>query len=348
MKTEVAYRPRFIVVGCGNIGERHIHLASLHGKILAVCDVDKKRLSVISNKYSCTPYTSLTNMLTAHADADVLVVCTPNGLHAAHSIAGLKAGFHVLCEKPMALTKRDCLKMIAVSAKAGKKLLVVKQNRYNPPVDAVKKLLSQKKLGEVYNIQINCFWNRNKSYYNRSKWRGTNKNDGGILFTQFSHFIDVLYWFFGDIAKVEGFISNKGHKGVTEIEDTGVFSFVTASGIPGTLHCTTNSFQKNYEGSITIFAKNATIKIGGSYLNEIEYQQPVLINRKTLTAGNSANLYKGYSGSMNNHDAVYKEMLYLLTGKQHKAILGEDAVHSINIIEKFYKAAREVKSYATI
>lgn len=332
-------RTRFLLVGCGTIGQRHAALAASKGELIAVCDIDEKKVKAFSAQYACYGYTLLKDML-KNEEADALLVCTPNGLHATHSMVGLKAGLHVLCEKPMALTSTDAKKMIAVAAKAKKHLLIVKQNRLNPPVAAVKERLEKNKLGKIYSVQVNGFWNRPAAYYQRSKWRGTKKLDGGVLFTQFSHFVDLLYWFFGEIKTVKGFTANLAHKMLIEVEDTGVFSFVTKNGVPGTFHYSINSSNKNYEGSVTILAEKATIKIGGPYLNTIEYQEPQLIDERKLNNSNEANQYKGYQGSMNNHARVYDEFLEVIAGKKKKYVSGEEGIHSVRMIEQFYKAAK--------
>ncbi|MEQ1797222.1 MAG: Gfo/Idh/MocA family oxidoreductase [Lacibacter sp.] len=332
----------FLLIGCGTIGERHALLAKEKGNLLAVCDIDSSRAKKFSKQFACYGYTSITDMLKAETAADALLVCTPNGLHAEHSIKGMQAGLHVLCEKPMALSIADAKKMIAVSKKKNKHLLIVKQNRLNPPVAAVKQLLNKNKLGTVYTIQINCFWNRGISYYKQSNWRGTKKMDGGVLYTQFSHFIDLLYWFFGDIKSVKGFTANLAHQQLIEVEDTGVFSFVTKAGVPGTFTYSTNASNKNFEGSVTILAQKATVKIGGPYLNKIDYQEPQLIDELQLNAG-QPNQYKGYQGSMNNHAKVYDEFLQVIAGKQKQYTSGEEAIHSVRMIEQFYAAAIQKK-----
>jgi predicted dehydrogenase len=160
-------------------------------------------------------------MLAACPEVDVVSVCTPNGLHAEHSISILKAGHHVLCEKPMALFVNDCSSMITAAERANRRLFIVKQNRFNPPVEAVKALIDQGKLGKLYSVQLNCFWNRNNEYYQNS-WKGTRDLDGGTLYTQFSHFIDLLYWFIGDVETVSATTGNFHHQGLIEFEDTGV------------------------------------------------------------------------------------------------------------------------------
>ncbi|MFN9710219.1 MAG: Gfo/Idh/MocA family protein, partial [Bacteroidota bacterium] len=324
---------KFLLVGCGNIGRRHAALAADHGLLEAVCDIDEKKIKSFSAEYNCYGYTSYKEMLHQHPDADALILCTPNGLHASQAIDALRAGFHVLCEKPMALSVADAKRMIMAAKKAGKHLMVVKQNRFNPSVLALKKLIDKNKIGQIYSIQLNCLWNRPASYYRNSRWRGTRKLDGGILFTQFSHFIDLMYWFFGPIKSAKGNISNVAHANI-EIEDTAVFTFVTQSGIPGTLHCSNNAKNKNYEGSITVLAEKATIKIGGAYLNYIEYQEPEIIKIENSLLPDKVNQYKGYQGSMNNHDLVYEELMQVISGKKKQYTSGEEAMHSVKMIEQ--------------
>ncbi len=167
-------------------------------------------------------------------EVDVVAVCSPNGLHAQHTIAALQAGFHVLCEKPMALTVQDCGEMINAAERANKRLFIVKQNRFNPPIVAVKQLIEENRLGAIYSVQLNCFWNRNEEYYKNS-WKGTKDMDGGTLFTQFSHFIDLLYWMIGDVKEAHGYAGNFGHKDMIEFEDTGVVSLRFYNGAIGTV-----------------------------------------------------------------------------------------------------------------
>ena len=111
-------------------------------------------------------------MLANEKEVCVVAVCTPNGLHATHSIKALKAGFHVLCEKPMANNVNDCGEMIKAAERANKRLFAIKQNRFNPPVAAVKEAIDKGILGKIYSIQLSCFWNRNEDYYANS-WKGT-------------------------------------------------------------------------------------------------------------------------------------------------------------------------------
>lgn len=308
---------------------------------MAVCDIIEAKAEELGKKYNATIFNSIEELLANTKQVDVVVICTPNGLHARHSIMALQAGCHVLCEKPMAINSADCKAMISEGEKANKLLFVVKQNRFNPPVAAVKKLLEEKGLGKVYSVQLNCFWNRDAKYYENS-WKGTRELDGGTLYTQFSHFIDLLFWMFGDIKQVKAFKKNFSHKGIIEFEDTGVVILGFENGMIGSIHYTVNSFQKNMEGSLTIFGEKGTVKIGGQYLNELEYQQIKDHVIKDLPVGNKANEYGFYQGSMSNHDKVYQNLVDVINNNAQMAASSYDGLKTVEIIEKIYAAAEEL------
>jgi len=184
---------KFAIVGCGRIGMRHAEHIQKLAQLVAVCDIDSVKATVFSEKFICKAYQHIEDMLANEKDIDVVSICSPNGLHAKHSILSLEAGFHVLCEKPMAINVQDCGEMIKTAERMNKRLFAIKQNRFNPPVAAVKKLIDENKLGKIMSVQLSCFWNRNEDYYHNS-WKGTKDLDGGTLYTQFSHFVDLLYW----------------------------------------------------------------------------------------------------------------------------------------------------------
>lgn len=326
---------KFAIIGCGRIAERHAENIIKTATLSAVCDIVKERADNLAKKYNARPYYSLQDLLANEKNLDAASICTPNGLHASQSIECLNAGLHVLCEKPLCISAKDGKQMIAAAERAGKNLFVVKQNRFNPPVVELKKLLEQNKLGRIYSFQINCFWNRPEEYYH-DNWRGTKDLDGGTLFTQFSHFIDLLYWMLGDVKEVKGLRKNFAHPKI-EFEDTGVVMLEMENGSIGSLHYTVNSFKKNMEGSFTIIGEKGTVKIGGEYLNELEYQ--VIENYKTgnLSAGNPANNYGSYKGSMSNHNKVYEQLFMALKNQKHELISAVEALKTVEIIERIYK-----------
>jgi predicted dehydrogenase len=296
---------RFAIIGCGRIAKRHALHINKYGVLVAVCDnVDGKAKLLASEYENVNTYSNIDDLLAKEKNIDVISICSPNGLHAEHTIKSLKAGFNVLCEKPMAINVHDCGEMIKEAEKANKRLFIVKQNRFNPPIAALKKLMDQEKLGKLLSVQLSCFWNRNANYYENS-WKGTKDLDGGTLFTQFSHFIDLLYWLVGDIKEVYAFGENFIHKNIIEFEDTGVICVKFYNGAIGTINYNVNSYNQNMEGSLTVFGEKGTVKIGGKYLNELEYQNIENYKIENLPEGNPANSYGEYQGSMSNHDLVY-------------------------------------------
>jgi predicted dehydrogenase len=332
------------VVGVGNIGKRHAEHVKRLANLVAVCDIKKDRADAVASQFFCHVYYTIDDLLKNENDLDVVSICTPNGLHAEHSISALKAGHHVLCEKPMATSVRDCEHMIHAAETANRRLFIVKQNRFNPPVMAVKQAITEGRLGKICSVQLSCFWNRNNEYYQSSDWRGTLKLDGGTLFTQFSHFVDLLYWLIGDIEDVKVYTQNYLHEKIIEFEDTGVVAFRFSNGAIGTINYTVNSFGKNMEGSITIFGEKGTVKVGGQYLNALEYQSIEKYKIPDLPASNPPNQYGSYQGSMSNHDKVYENIIDVLVhgGKVTTADMLE-GLKTVQIIERIYKEAKRPK-----
>ena len=330
---------KFALIGCGRIAQRHAEHIDNNGILVAVCDIVASRAEELAAKFNAKCYQDIDCLLKDCPEVDVVSVCSPNGLHAAHSIKALRAGFHVLCEKPMAINVYDCGEMIKAAERTNKRLFAVKQNRFNPPVAEVKRLIDDGKLGNINSIQLSCFWNRNNDYYLNS-WKGTLDMDGGTLFTQFSHFIDLLYWMFGDVKHVQAYTKNFMHKGIIDFEDTGVAILEFYSGAIGTINYTVNSYAKNMEGSLTIFGEKGTIKIGGQYLNELEYQNIKDYRIENLPAGNRANSYGTYQGSMSNHDKIYENLIDVLKNNAVISTSSFEGLKTVEIIDKIYRSVQ--------
>ena len=330
----------FAIIGCGRIAQRHAEHINNNGVLVAVCDIVLSKADALATKYNAKAYQSIDDLL-KNEEVDLVAICSPNGLHAEHSIKALKAGFHVLCEKPLAINVNDCGEMIKAAESSNKRLFAIKQNRYNPPVAAVKEAIEKGVLGKIYSIQLSCFWNRNPDYYANS-WKGTKVLDGGTLFTQFSHFIDLLYWMIGDVKRAYALTGNFNHQEIIEFEDTGVVALEFYNGALGTINYTVNSYGKNMEGSLTIFGEKGTVKIGGQYLNELEYQNIEGFEFKDLPKGNTANNYGQYQGSMSNHDKVYENVVEVLSNNGVISANSFEGLKTVEIIDKIYTSAKSL------
>jgi UDP-N-acetyl-2-amino-2-deoxyglucuronate dehydrogenase len=329
---------RFSITGFGNIGRRHAGqiLQNPATVLTAVCDIDPAVQKDVPEGVAF--YTSLEDML-QQTEADVLCVCTPNYLHEPHTIAGLNAGLHTVVEKPMAISVAECDRMIAAAEKTGKTIFAVKQNRYNPPVQEVKKLMANQELGAIFMMQVNCFWNRGDAYYQGSDWRGKKDKDGGCLFTQFSHFVDILYYLNGPVTNADGWINNFAHQHNTEVEDTGSFVLKATNNAIINFNFTTCAYERNMEGSITIFAEKGTVKIGGQYLNTIEYQKLATATLPHINITAKANDYGLYQGSMSNHDRVIQNVVDVLHHNHPVMTSAHEGREVVRIIEQMYRGA---------
>lgn len=327
---------KFAVIGIGHIGKRHAEMIirNNESELVAVCDVRPKEETNFSHDI---PYFSnINDLLNSNIEFDVLNVATPNGFHAEHTILGLEHKKHVVCEKPMALTKAESEKMIFKSLQNSKNIFVVKQNRYSPPSKWLKEIVEKKLIGETYMVQLNCYWNRDERYYTPNNWHGTSKLDGGTLFTQFSHFIDIMYWLFGDIKNIQANFSDFNHADLTDFEDSGVVSFNFVNGGMGSINYSTSVWDKNLESSITIIGSKGTIKIAGQYMNDVVYCNIKDYEMPELEASNPPNDYGAYKGSAANHHYIIQNVVDTLKGRTSITTNALEGLKIVEIIERIY------------
>lgn len=327
---------RFAVVGFGHIGKRHAAMITQNKEceLVAVCDADQSKWADAA--YQANFYTSLPDMLAKEKDIDVVSIATPNGLHEEHALAALRYGANVVIEKPMALTKAGCERIVYEALHHQKQVFCVMQNRYSPPSVWLKDLLRRKILGEIYMVQINCYWNRDERYYTKDNWHGTKDLDGGTLFTQFSHFIDIMYWLFGDIDDITGRVRDFNHAGLTDFEDSGIVQFNFVNGGIGVLNYSTSVWNQNLESSITIIAEHGTVKVGGQYMNEVEVCRIKNYEMPQLPPSNPPNDYGPYKGSAANHHYIFENVVDVLTGRAPITTNALEGLKVVEIIEKIY------------
>ncbi len=326
---------QFAIIGYGNIGQRHAHHIMHHQDAIlkAVCEVPlfEKPVDILQE----VPFYDHIETMLENEEIDIVNVCTPNYLHHPHTLLALQHRKHVVCEKPMALSTAECDEMIRCAETNDRQIFVVKQNRFNEPVQQVKRLMESNQLGTIFFINVNCFWNRNEHYYQESLWRGKKKEDGGCLFTQFSHFVDILFYLFGDFEACQGIIKNFNHPYI-EIEDSGSFLMQTKDGAIVNFNFSTCSHDKNMEGAFTILAEHGTVKIGGQYLNTIEYQNIRDVRLPEINIQAKSNDYGTYQGSMSNHDKMIDNVIKTLQGKETIMTNANEGKMVVGMIEKMY------------
>ncbi|MBN1538948.1 MAG: Gfo/Idh/MocA family oxidoreductase [Candidatus Thermoplasmatota archaeon] len=333
---------RFAVVGYGNIGSRHVKfLKELDGaEITLVCDTDEARAREGAREADCS-YTTRFEDVLKDRDVDVVDICTPSGLHAEMSVAAMEAGKNAISEKPMALNLKEADDVIRTQKRTGMKYFLVKQNRYNPPVAALKEVLDSGKLGDLFLIISDVFWNRRRSYYDDEDWRGTLSLDGGALFTQSSHFVDLILWLSKRPVSVEATMTNIDHPYI-ETEDLGSIKVLFENGSMAVMNYTTATYQKNLEGSITVLGTKGSVKVGGKYLNELSEWNVEEVERPEIPPGGPPNTYKGgYQGSMSNHDKVLQNVIDVLRdGKEAKVSAAEGRL-TVEVMQAAHISALE-------
>jgi predicted dehydrogenase len=332
---------KFAVIGAGHIGKRHAEMVMRNpeSKLVAICDTRSKAECGVDYD---VPFFNDPKTMLETVDCDVVCVCTPNGSHATMGLLALEHHKHLVVEKPMALTKADCESLIFAALNVHRQVFCVMQNRYSPPSEWVKSLLTDKKLGEIYMVNIDCFWNRDHRYYKPNYWKGTLEEDGGTLFTQFSHFIDIMYWLFGDITNIQARFRDFNHQNNTEFEDSGIVSFDFVNGGIGSINFSTSVANVNLESSLTIVAEKGTVKIGGQYMNEVHYCNINDYEMPTLPEGNPANDYGAYKGSAANHVYIIENVVDTLKGRTKITTNALEGLKVVDIIERIYQSAPRI------
>lgn len=332
---------RFALVGYGRIA--HNHLLALKNystdcELTAICELDSARRELAAQKAEVKVYEDINKMLQA-GGFDIVVLTTPSGLHYFQTILCAEAGYHVVTEKPMATTYSDGKRMVKACDRAGVKLFVVKQNRQNRTIKLLKSAINHGRLGKIYTVACNVFWNRPQEYYDTASWRGTWEFDGGAFMNQASHYVDLLEWLIGPVESVQAYIATLARN--IEVEDSGVVALKWRNGALGTMNVSMLTYPKNLEGSITIIAEKATIKIGGVALNQIEhweFAEPLTEDLNAKDANYQTSTVYGIG-----HQVYYENIIKTMRGEEDPHTDGRDGLKSLELLIAIYISARDGK-----
>ena len=328
---------RIALTGCGRISRNHLEvLQRVPGlRLAAVCDTVAERAAAVGAEYGVPSYTSYAEML-ERVDCDVVTICTPSGLHPQHGIMAARAGKHVVSEKPMATRLAEADALVRACDEAGVHLLVVKQNRLNPPIQLLRRAIEKGRFGRIYMANTTVRWARPQEYYDQAPWRGTWEFDGGAFMNQASHYVDLIQWLVGPVESVMAKTATLARR--IEAEDTGVAILKFRSGAIGTIEVTMLTFPRNLEGSITILGERGTVKIGGTAVNRIEhwsfadYDDDDKLVDAVATA--PPNVY-GFG-----HEAYYRNVLDVLRGGAAPDTDGRAGRKSLELILGIYESAK--------
>jgi UDP-N-acetyl-2-amino-2-deoxyglucuronate dehydrogenase len=326
----------FVRVGCGRIAKRHSELLGLqqihNARLAAVCDVRQERARSIGERFDVPFYDDMHEMMRAER-ADVVVVLTESGLHADHVLALAQYKKHIVVEKPMALTLADADGMIAACDRAGVKLFVVKQNRFNVPVMKLREALEAGRFGKLVLGTVRVRWCRSQSYYDQDAWRGTWAMDGGVLSNQASHHVDMLEWMMGDVDEVYAVSTTALVK--IEAEDTAVVTLRFRNGALGVIEATTAARPRDLEGSVSILGEKGSVEIAGFAVNEMRswnFAEPMAGDDEVIErySVNPPNVY-GFG-----HQAYYEHVVDCVVNNQQHLVDGPEGRKSLELITAIY------------
>jgi len=332
------------LVGCGRISSNHLQAITEHQNdltLVGLCDTNPTALAAAVQTHQVPGFATLTDLLKS-ASPDLVILCTPSGLHASQTIEAAAYGCHVLTEKPMATTWEDGQAMVKACEEASLRLFVVKQNRLNATMQLVKKALAAGRFGAMYLAQINVFWTRPQSYYDQGGWRGTWAMDGGAFMNQASHYIDLLHWLLGPVASVQAMTATLARN--IEAEDTGVMCLRWPSGTLGTVNVTMLTHPKNLEGSLTLLGEKGSVKVGGVAVNTIEHWEfaDSLPEDELIKQAN----YQTTSVYGFGHPLYYANVINALRDIEKPITDGYEGLASLELLIAAYRAAREQASIA--
>lgn len=330
---------RFALVGCGRISSRHIDAIEAHAdeaELVALCDTDRNALDAVTGAAGATRFESLGDLLVG-SDADVVIVATPSGMHAEHTIEAARAGRHVITEKPMATRWVEANRMVQACDQAGVRLFVVKQNRRNATLQLLKRAVEGRRFGRIYMVNLNVFWTRPQEYYDSAKWRGTWEFDGGAIMNQASHYVDLLDWLIGPVQSVHAFTATLARN--INVEDTGVVNVRWRSGALGSLNVTMLTYPENLEGSITVIGEKGTVRIGGVAVNEIQHWRFADQEEEDATIREATYQTKSVYGF--GHPLYYENVIDVLRGRADPDTDGREGLRSMELLTGIYLSARD-------
>jgi UDP-N-acetyl-2-amino-2-deoxyglucuronate dehydrogenase len=328
---------RVSLVGCGRISRNHVEAVSqIDGlDLVAVADDSAERARSVAEPLGIPWFTSYEKML-ADVESDVVSICTPSALHPVQGVIAAKSGRHVVTEKPMAISLKGADELVHACDQAHVHLFVVKQNRLNEPVKALKHAVENERFGRLYMASCRVFWARPQEYYEQAPWRGTWEFDGGAFMNQASHYVDLIQWLMGPVESVMAKTATLARK--IETEDTGVAILRFRSGALGVIEVTMLTYPKNMEGSITLLGEKGTAKIGGTAVNKVEHwefadETADDVRIRTMDS-HPPNVY-GYG-----HHGYYQNVLAVLRGDAQPETDGRAGRKSLELILGIYESAR--------
>lgn len=328
---------KVMILGAGGIAPAHIEgYLSFPERVSVsyICDRDVSRAEALIEKYDLKAQ-AISSFEEHLDDIDILSVCSPPSTHRDLAVKALKAGKHVLLEKPMAMSLEECDEINAAAEEGGVLCSVVAQSRFISSISNTMKLIKNGNYGRLLFSQINSFWWRGQSYYDLY-WRGVwDSEGGGCTLNHAVHHIDLLLWAKGLPQEVNSFITNLNHQN-SEEEDLSMSILKYKDGSMAQINASLIhhgeeqklDFQME-EGSISI---PFDVKASKSRPNGFPMDDESIIEGMRDEYNNYPDLkHEHHTGQINN-------FLDSIEGKASLLVSGQEGRRSVELISAIYKS----------
>ena len=342
---------KYALIGCGRISTNHVKAVINNDlEFVAACDLLPEAIENLLAQHglesntSIARYTDYKLMLSEHPDIELVAIATDSGVHAEIALYCIEQGKNVIVEKPMTMSMTDAEEIIRRSQEKGVKVSVCHQNRFNIAIQEMRQALEAGRFGKISHGSINVRWNRGKQYYDQAPWRGRWASDGGCLFNQCIHGIDLLRWMMGDeVEEIYGVTKQQFHD-YLECEDVGMAVVKFKNGAIGTIEGTVNVYPKNLEETLYLFGENGTVKIGGTSTNNIDVWD--FADKKDEDSKNKCLVEETSNVYGNGHTSLYADVIDAISNNRKPyvdAIAGRNAVEMILAIYQSAATGQSVK-----
>jgi len=289
--------PKAAIIGCGDVSIVHFEALAGMGdaELVAVCDTDPGRRAAAQEANGVPGFEDYRDMLKAVAP-DVVHVTTPHHEHAAIAIECLRRGVHVVLEKPLAHTLAEGERLLAAVAESTAKIGLCFQNRYNAPVQEMRRLLDSGELGKVLGASATVMWHRQPDYYLSRPWRGSwGEGGGGLMMNQAIHTVDLLQWLVGDVVALVGSASTHVLADAIEVEDTAEFAALHSNGARSVFYATLAN-TLNAPVTLDISTEKATLSLRGDLTVAYEDGRSEVVRERA--SGSGGRSYWGVSHAL--------------------------------------------------
>lgn len=330
---------RVALVGCGNVARKHVAALRALGdelEVVGAVDPDGEARRETAQALQTAEFEDLKTLL-ATEPVDLVSLATPTGLHPEQAVEAAEAGADVLTEKPLGTSLEHARQMVGRLDELQRRLFVVKQLRHHPLFDAVRRAVQQGRFGRIYTVGMQIFWTRPQAYYDSSAWRGTRRFDGGALMNQASHYVDLMDWLFGPVARVHAIGGALGR--AIEVEDTAVVSLSWTEGFVGSLHVTMLTYPKNIATNLTVIGEQGTVRLGGMACEEVEVWE--FADTRPVDQQLSELSSQVFPALRCGHRSVYQGVAATLRGEAGAVVSGRDGLRSLAIIDAAYRALNQ-------